>query len=118
MSHITNPSPRIMAFDDTDSTHDALDLLFIEHFVAGSHPYAHVVDLARVRGEATLLPPGVDPVRMVVEGKQRTLIATGPGWVLLAHRWPGGNARVCTDACSARFTPVGESNHPITPAAM
>ncbi len=57
MSDIPSSSQRMAAFDDSDSVNDAIDLLFIEHYISGSHPFARSAFLGRVRKDATLLPP-------------------------------------------------------------
>lgn len=87
-------SQRMAAFDDSDSVNDAIDLLFIEHYVSGSHPYARSAWLPRVRKEASLLPPGSEPIRVAVSDGMRSVMASGPGWLVCAVRWPHGQARV------------------------
>lgn len=87
-------SQRMAAFDDSDSVNDAIDLLFIEHYISGSHPYARSTFLPRVSADASLLPPGSQPIRVAVHDGMRSVMASGPGWVLCAIRWPHGHARV------------------------
>ena len=94
MNDNPSTSQRMAAFDDSDSVNDAIDLLFIEHYVSGSHPYAQSAYLPRVRKEATLLPPGSEPIRVAVSDGMRSVMASGPGWLLCAVRWPHGQARV------------------------
>ena len=94
MNDNPNTSQRMASFDDSDSVNDAIDLLFIEHYISGSHPYARSAFLPRVHKEATLLPPGSEPIRMALHDGVRSVMASGPGWLVCAVRWPHGNARV------------------------
>jgi Domain of unknown function (DUF5925)/ATPase family associated with various cellular activities (AAA) len=94
MNEKTTTSQRMAAFDDSDSVNDAIDLLFIEHYVSGSHPYARSSFLPRVLKDATLLPPGSEPIRVAWSDGVRSVMASGPGWLLCAVRWPHGHARV------------------------
>ena len=94
MNDNSSPSQRMAAFDDSDSVNDAIDLLFIEYYISGSHPYARSAVLPRVRKDATLLPPGSEPIRVAVSDGTRSVMGSGPGWVLCAVRWPHGRARV------------------------
>ena len=94
MSDIPSSSQRMAAFDDSDSVNDAIDLLFIEHYISGSHPFARSAFLGRVRKDATLLPPGTQPIRVAVEDGTRSVMASGPGWILCAVRWQRVDAGV------------------------
>jgi len=94
MSDITSTSQRMAAFDDSDSANDAIDLLFIEHYISGSHPFARSAFLGRVRDDADLLPPGAEPLRVAVTDGVRSVMASGPGWILVATKWPNARARV------------------------
>ena len=94
MNDNPSTSQRMAAFDDSDSVNDAVDLLFIEHYVSGSHPFARSAYLPRVRKDATLLPSGSEPIRVAVSDGMRSVIASGPGWLVCAVRWPHGQARV------------------------
>jgi hypothetical protein len=94
MNDNANPAHRVAAFDDADSLNDAIDLLFIEHYISGSHPHARSSFLPRVRTDASLLPPDCEPLRVAVSDGVRSSLASGPGWVLCAIRWPQGYARV------------------------
>jgi hypothetical protein len=94
MNELTNSSQRVLSFDDADTPHDVIDLLFIEHHISGSHPYARSAVLTRVRPDATLLPPGAEPIRVSVMGGARSVMASGPGWILCATKYHQGNARV------------------------
>jgi len=85
---------RTMVFDDADSVNDAIDLLFLEHHISGTYPFAESGFLARVREDASLVPAGSTPSRLAVQDGNRSLLAHGPGWVLCATRWSQGNARV------------------------
>jgi hypothetical protein len=100
MNEKTSTSQRMAAFDDSDSVTDAIDLLFIEHYVSGSHPFARSSFLPRVRKDATLMPPGSEPIRIALNDGVRSVMASGPGWLLCAVRWPHGHARVSVVAQS------------------
>lgn len=101
MKNSTNSSQGFMAcVDDADSVVDALDLLFIERYTSGTHPYARSTRVPRVRKDATLLPPGVEPIRVAIEDGTRSVLASGMGWTLSAVRWPQGNGRVSVVAHS------------------
>lgn len=93
-------SQRVMGFDDTDSVTDVTDLLFLEHYISGTHPYAESVFLSRVKEGASLLPPGSSPSRVAVHDGTRSMVAEGPDWVLCAVTWRNGNARVSVAAGS------------------
>jgi hypothetical protein len=87
------PSPqRTLAFDAGDSVIDSLDLLFIEQHISENHPFAQSGFLQRVRSDAPLLPSDTEPSRVAVSDGNRSIIATGPGWMLCALRWSNGNA--------------------------
>jgi Domain of unknown function (DUF5925)/ATPase family associated with various cellular activities (AAA) len=104
MINTPRSSQRVMSFDDTDSVVDAIDLLFIEHYISGSHPYAHSATLSRVREGATLLPPRATPDRVAVFDGTRSVLARGEGWVVCAVTWAQGNARVSVLAESEQLS--------------
>ena len=85
---------RLLAINDSDSVNDAIDLLFIEQHISGSHPFAQSGFLPRVREDAPLMPPGTTPTRVALGDGNRSVLASGPGWILCATRWQHGNARV------------------------
>ena len=94
MSDITSTSQRMAAFDDSDSANDAIDLIFIEHYISGSHPSARSAFLGRVRDDADPAASGAAPLRVAVTDGARSVMASGPGWILVATRWPNARARV------------------------
>ncbi|MGO8859513.1 MAG: DUF5925 domain-containing protein [Acidimicrobiales bacterium] len=103
MKKIPRSSQRVMSFDDSDSVVDANDLLFVEHYISGSYPYAQSANLSRVRDGATLLPPGAKPHRVAVFDGTRSVLAAGPGWIASAIRWAHGNARITVLAASEQL---------------
>jgi hypothetical protein len=103
MNNVPAPSQRVLAFDDTDSVIDATDLLFMEHYISGTHPFAHSVQLARVRDEAPQLPRGATVLRMAVHDGAKMTVAAGPDWVLSMVRWSHGHARFTVLATSAQL---------------
>jgi hypothetical protein len=103
MNDIHGSVQRVLAFDDGDSVNDAIDLLFVEQHISGHHPFAQSGFLVRVREDAALMPPGSEPTRIAVDDGTRSVMATGPGWILCATRWQHGNARVSVVAESAQL---------------
>jgi Domain of unknown function (DUF5925)/ATPase family associated with various cellular activities (AAA) len=103
MKKIPRFSQRVASFDDSDSVVDANDLLFVEHYISGSYPYAQSANLSRVREGATLLPPGAKPHRVAVFDGTRSVLAAGPGWIASAVRWAHGNARITVLATSEQL---------------
>jgi hypothetical protein len=83
-----------MAFNTSGSVLDAIDLLFMEHYISDQYPCAHSAELSRVRDGATLLPFDAEPTRVAVEYGHRSALAHGPDWVVLSTRWRNGNATV------------------------
>ncbi|MHB1924911.1 MAG: DUF5925 domain-containing protein [Acidimicrobiales bacterium] len=77
---------------------DALRALSLRPFLAGAQPWAATRSMTRVREEASLVPPGVEPVRRVVHKRSSALLATGPGWTLLVERSHDGSARIMVTA--------------------
>jgi Domain of unknown function (DUF5925)/ATPase family associated with various cellular activities (AAA) len=75
---------------DTSSACDLLETLGLVEFAAGRQPWARSKRIDRVRGDATLLPEGVEVIRHAVADGQRVHMATGDGWTLRAVRWRGG----------------------------
>jgi hypothetical protein len=96
-------SQRTLAFSDSHSVNDTIDLLFIEQYLSGTHPYAMSKFLERVRPDAPLIPDRTEPTRVSVCDDSRSVLASGPGWWLCAVRWMNGNARVSVVAESERL---------------
>ena len=95
----TAPRPKFdINLDDADSPVDVIDALVLERFIAGHEPWARSVHLQRVRPDATLLPPGVEPIRTAVESSRRAHMARGDGWTLSANRWRDETALVVVTA--------------------
>ncbi|MGZ4718111.1 MAG: DUF5925 domain-containing protein [Acidimicrobiales bacterium] len=97
MLQITAPTPAL-TFDDQDSPTDVIDALALRPFITGEHAFARRMSLQRVRREATLLPPGVVPVRTATDPRRRTVLAQGDGWMLLVQRWRPDGARLAVTA--------------------
>jgi hypothetical protein len=87
-------------FDDSDSHLDVLDALILSPFVDGSQPWAMTSRLARVRDDATLLPPGTAPARYASDDGNQSWLAVGDGWTLRSTRWKSGGAMVTVTATS------------------
>ena len=79
---------------DHNDPEDVIDALFLEAFAAGTYRRARSLHLPRVRPRASLLPPGVRPLRAVVTGTAGAALARGDGWLLRSRRWRGGSAHV------------------------
>jgi hypothetical protein len=102
-SAVAEPStamPLVMQFDDADSLADVLDALVLSHFVSGAQPWARTKRLDRVKADASLLPPGARPARVVVGDGGESRLALGEGWTLRSVRWRGGGAEVSVTAVS------------------
>src|SRR5262245_29909161 len=87
-----NHLPFVVNVDDADDPADVLDMLVLGGFVAGTLPCARVLQLQRVRRDATLLPPGVAPAREAHAAGYAARLATGDGWVLRSIRWSDSTA--------------------------
>ena len=90
--HAIEPLPFVVHVDNLDEPDDLIRALALGEFIAGRQPCARSTHLARVRPDATLLPPGVEPARVAVAGSQRHLLATGEGWTLYVVRWADSSA--------------------------
>jgi hypothetical protein len=96
--------PIVVNVDDTDTPRDVIDALALTAFVSGHQPYAVSRDLENVRGDATLLPPGVPAVRESSTETERARLAVGDGWTLRAvHQTRGKTAAVSVTAATARL---------------
>ena len=96
----SHPLHFVVRLDDSDEPGDVLDALILGQFVEGAQPHARTAHLNRVRAGAPLLPPGVNPIRVAVDGNFRAHLAAGDGWTLRAARWSDGSARVTVTASS------------------
>lgn len=96
----TDLNPYRLNVDDTDSPSDIVDLLAVVAFVEGDQPWARTRGLRRVRSDATLLPPGVEPARHAADGRSRAVLARGDGWTVHARRWNDDTATVTVTAVS------------------
>jgi hypothetical protein len=90
-------SARIETCDDPA---DLVGLFILRAFVSGAEPAARSTRVVRVRADATLVPPGIEPALVAVEDARRVVLATGPGWTLAATRWKEGSAVVSVTAVS------------------
>src|SRR5437763_1794673 len=95
--------PFIVHLDDCDAPADVLDSAALAPFVAGEHRWAETRHIDRVRPEASLLPPDVEPVATAVEGGRKVVLARGEGWSLRVCRWPSGSAELAVTAASAEI---------------
>lgn len=88
--------------DTCDDPVDVVRLLALDAFLSGDEPVSRSVRLQRVRPDATLVPPGIVPVREASSRYRAVLLATGPGWSLVADRWlREDSAHVLVTAVSA-----------------
>jgi hypothetical protein len=96
----TTPLPTAFAarIDTCDDPVDVVCLLALRAFLDGSQPAARTARLQRVRAEAALVPPGLEPVRQAVDLRVRAHVAEGPGWTLVAKAWDDGNGVVTVTA--------------------
>jgi hypothetical protein len=82
--------PIRLTLDHTDSPTDIVDALFLGRFTTGEQPYAHSVNIDRVRKGATLLPPGAAVLCASRDDDRSATLAEGDGWTLLVSRWNRG----------------------------
>jgi len=94
------PLPFVATVDDSNTPGDVVDILALGGFVAGTQPCARSARLQRVRSEARLLPPGVEPARSWVHTHISSHLALGDGWTLRARRWRDRTADVVVTATS------------------
>lgn len=100
----------MVSLDDSDTPFDVVDALALEPFTSGEQPWAHSVQIDRLRPGATLVPADATVVRTVVEDSRDSRLAVGDGWTLRAVRWRGGGGEVTVTAVSeelARSVVVG-----------
>ena len=90
-----------LTLTDHNDPEDVIDVMFLEAFVAGSLRRARSANLPRVRAQASMLPPGVRPIRVATSDQVRALLARGDGWVLRARRWQDGSGDISVLARSA-----------------
>jgi hypothetical protein len=76
--------------DDSDSPTDIVDGLFLGRFTTGEQPYAHSMNIDRVRKDAPLLPPGATVLRAARDDDRSATLAEGDGWTVLVSRWKRG----------------------------
>jgi hypothetical protein len=69
-------------------------------FASGEQPWASQVRLNRVRADAPLLPPGVEPLLQAEQARSTSFVATGPGWTLHVVRWQDRDADLTVTAVS------------------
>ena len=81
-----------------DELIDSLRALLLQPFIDGTQPWATTVRVNRVRDNATLLPPGSTPDRIVTNRSGTAMLITGPDWSLLVSRGRGGFARLVVTA--------------------
>jgi hypothetical protein len=87
-------------FESGDDPIDVLGALGLQGFLSGEEPVAVARRLQRVKPDATLVPPGIEPSRQVFGGQARRVLATGPGWTLVAKVWWDCTAYVTVSAVS------------------
>ena len=69
-------------------------------FASGEQPWSCQVRLNRVRADARLLPPGVEPFLLAEQRRSTSFVATGPGWTLHVVRWQDRDADLTVTAAS------------------
>ncbi len=73
--------------DDTDGPGDVIDLIGLEPFATGDHPFAVTRRLSDVLAEARLMPGSGHLVREAVEDQVVVRLVVGEGWQLRVTRW-------------------------------
>nr|WP_078875188.1 MULTISPECIES: DUF5925 domain-containing protein [Streptomyces] len=89
-------------FDDSNTTGDVVDALFLGRFAVGEQPYARSHSIDRVRKGRTLLPPGARVLRETKEDSRGSVLAEGDGWTARVSRWSRG-AEVTVTAVSGEL---------------
>nr|MDT0664405.1 DUF5925 domain-containing protein [Micromonospora sp. DSM 115978] len=92
--------PFVVSLDDSDTPFDVVDALALAPFTSGEQPWAHSVQIDRLRPGASLLPADARVLRTVVEDSRDSRLAVGDGWTLRAVRWRGGGGEVTVTAVS------------------
>src|SRR5256885_7872932 len=92
------PLPFVVHVDDLDDPGDLVQALGLRAFLSGDQPWARTRRLSRLRPKATLLPPGVAPLRVVREAGRRCQLAVGDGWTLVTVRWNDRTAHLTVTA--------------------
>jgi len=93
--------PYVVQLDDGDDPVDIVETMLLGPFVAGELPVARDLELPRVRPGATLLPPGVAPIREARAYGRHAVLGAGEGWLLRSVRFNDGRARVAAVATDA-----------------
>lgn len=86
--------------DTSDDPVEVLGLLALAPFLGGEEPVAATARFRRLRPDAPLVPPGIEPSRRATDVHGRALLAHGPGWTLVARAWGDGNGFVTVTAVS------------------
>ncbi|MEW2221909.1 DUF5925 domain-containing protein [Streptomyces sp. NPDC006990] len=81
--------PRLQ-IDDSDSTGDIIDALFLGRFTLGEQPYSRSHTVDRVKKGRTLLPPGARILREAKDDNSGSVLAEGEGWTARVSRWNRG----------------------------
>ncbi|WP_419993705.1 DUF5925 domain-containing protein [Streptomyces boninensis] len=77
--------------DDSDSTVDVVDALFLGRFATGEQPYSRTRTIDRVKKDAGLLPPGAVVLRAARDANRcGSTLAEGVGYTVLVSRWQQG----------------------------
>jgi hypothetical protein len=82
--------PARLAIDDSDSTTDIIDALFLGRFTMGEQPYARSHTVDRVKKGCTLLPPNASVLREAKDDNSGSVLAEGEGWTVRVSRWSQG----------------------------
>ncbi|MDJ1137886.1 DUF5925 domain-containing protein [Streptomyces iconiensis] len=82
--------PARLAIDDSDSTTDIIDALFLGRFTMGEQPYARSHTVDRVKKGCSLLPPGASVLREARDDNAGSVLAEGEGWTVRVSRWSQG----------------------------
>ena len=91
--------PARLTIDDSDSTGDVIDALFLGRFTTGEQPYSRSHTVDRVKKGRTLLPPGARVLREARDDNSGAVLAEGDGWTVRVSRWSQG-AEVAVTAVS------------------
>jgi hypothetical protein len=96
---VPTPLPFVVRMD-AYSPDDVIDAAVLEAFSSRAFPVARSLDLARVRSDATLLPPTATPSLEAVDARATYRLACGTGWLLRSVHFRTGSARLTVVATS------------------
>jgi hypothetical protein len=87
-----------MNLDDCATPSGVIDALALTAFIRGEEPWARIIELQRVKPEASLIPEGYRPDRQARSHDRTTALVRGDGWTLRVVHWREGTAELTVTA--------------------